>query len=180
MLEALRRDAERYAPLGGWYRSPGFWIGATYRFGAWARGLPRPLSLPLRVVHRVIRLPWEVLLHVRLDADAIGPGLCLIHPHCVVVAGGSVIGRDCQLFHEVTLGTNVGANSGPTLGDGVKIFVGARVLGPVRIGDGARVGANCVVTQDVPPGVVLAPAPARAAPRPPGDREGEQARATSR
>lgn len=165
MLEALRRDSERYATLGGWYRNLGFWVGATYRFGQWARGLPRPVGIPLRILHRALRLPWATVLHVKLDADRIGPGLCLIHPHCVMVAQGSVIGRDCLIFHEVTLGTNVGVERGPVIGDSVDLYVGARVLGAVSVGDGAMVGANCVVTHDVPPGSVIAPAPGRAAPR---------------
>ena len=165
MLDALRHDAERYAALGGWIQNLGFWIGATYRFGEWARGLPLPLRLPLRILHGALRLPWTTLLHVRLDADRIGPGLCLIHPQSIMVAGGSVIGRDCLIFHEVTLGTNVGAARGPIIGDGVDLYVGARVLGPVSIGDRSVVGANCVVTHDVPPGSVVAPAPVRAAPR---------------
>ncbi len=165
ILEALRRDRERYAVLGGWYRNLGFWVGATYRFGEWARALPRPLGLPLRLLHRAAASSLDRLLHVRLDADRIGPGLCLIHPHCIMVAGGTVIGRDCLVFHEVTLGTNVARARGPVIGDGVDLYVGARVLGPVSIGDRAMVGANCVVTQDVPPGSVVAPAPARTAPR---------------
>jgi serine O-acetyltransferase len=165
MLEALRRDSERYAALGGWYRNLGFWVGATYRLGDWARGFPRPLGFPLRILHWALRLPWTTLLHVRLDADRIGPGLCLIHPHCIMVARGTVIGRDCLVFHEVTLGTNVGSVGGPVIGDGVDLYAGARVLGPVSVGNRSMVGANCVVTQDVPPGTVVAPAPARAAPR---------------
>ncbi len=163
ILEALRRDRERYAALGGWYRNLGFWIGATYRFGAWARGLPVPLSIPLRILHKALRLPWTTFLHVKLDADRIGPGLCLIHPHSIMVARGTVIGRDCLIFHEVTLGTNLGSSSGPTIGDGVDLYVGARILGPISVGDRAMIGANCVVTQNVLPGAVIAPAPVRAA-----------------
>ncbi len=166
MFEVLRRDCERYASLGGWYRNLGFWVGATYRFGAWARTLPRPLGFPLRVIHATVRLPWVVLLHVKLDAERIGPGFILIHPHCVLMAAGTVIGRDCLVFHEVTLGTNVEAQGAPVIGDGVDLYVGARVLGPVTVGSGSIVGANCVVTQDVPPGSVVAPSPVRAARRP--------------
>lgn len=162
MFEALRRDCERYAALGGWYRNLGFWVGATYRFGAWARGLPRPVGFPLRILHAALRLPWALLLHVKLDAERIGPGLCLIHPHCVLTAAGTVIGSDCLIFHEVTLGTNIEAAGAPVIGDGVDLYVGARVLGPVSIGSGSRVGANCVVTRDVPPGTMVAPPPARA------------------
>jgi serine O-acetyltransferase len=167
MLEALRRDAARYSELGGWYRNLGFWVVATYRFGAWARGLPRPLGLPFRALHAVLRLPWAALLHVKLDAERIGPGFCLIHPHCVLTAAGTVIGHDCLIFHEVTLGTNIGVPGAPIIGDGVDLYVGARVLGNVSIGSGSIVGANCVVTQDVAPGSVVAPSPARAARRQP-------------
>lgn len=167
MLEALRRDARRYSTLGGWYRNLGFWVVATYRFGSWARGLPRPLGLPFRVLHAVLRLPWVTLLHVKLDAERIGPGFCLIHPHCVLTAAGTVIGCDCLIFHEVTLGTNIDVSGAPVIGDGVDLYVGARVLGPVSVGNGSMVGANCVVTQDVPPGTVVAPPLARAVRRPP-------------
>lgn len=163
MFEALRRDRERYAD--GWYRSLGFWVVATYRFGEWARGLPFPLRKPLRALYLIARLPWTAFLHVTIEATDIGPGLCLIHPHCIIIGSGVKIGRDCLIFHEVTVGTNVGTDGVPTIGDGVDLYAGARVLGPVTIGDGAMVGANCVITRDVPPRSAVLPAPARAVQR---------------
>ncbi len=158
----LRRDAARYERLGGWYRRLGFWIGATYRVGVWAHALPNPL---LRVVpvtlYRIVRVPWHLFLQVDLSPDArIGPGLCLIHPNNIMVPGGVQIGEDCLLFHDVTLGT--GPVPGlPKIGDGVDVYVGARVLGGVRIGNRSIVGANCVVTRSVPPDSAILPTPTR-------------------
>jgi len=166
MLDQLRRDAPRYAHLGGWWKSPGFWVVALYRLGAWGHGLRNPLlRIPVVMAYRILKLPWRILLNVYLPPTAhIGPGLCLIHPNNILVAPGVVIGKDCILFHEVTLGT--GPTPGvPTLGDGVDVYVGARVLGGVRIGDASMIGANCVVTRSIPPGSVVVAAPNRIVPR---------------
>jgi serine acetyltransferase len=165
MWDELRRDSARYAGLGGWYRHLGFWVGATYRFGAWAHSLPFVVRLPLVTLYRIVKLPWRVFLNVTISAGVrIGPGLCLIHPHNILIPDGVEIGEDCLVFHDVTLGTG-SAPGVPRIGNGVDLYVGARVLGGVTVGDRCQVGANCVVTRNVPPGhVVLAP-PAQILPR---------------
>jgi serine O-acetyltransferase len=166
MLEMLRRDRARYSHLGGWARSPGFWVGAIYRFGVWAHGLPNALlRFPLVTLYRVVKLPWRILLNVYIPPSVrIGPGLCLIHPNNILIAPDVVIGANCLIFHEVTIGT--GPTPGvPTLGDDVDVYVGARVLGGVTIGDNSMVGANCVVTRSVPAGSVVVAPPARIVPR---------------
>lgn len=165
-LAALKRDRERYCELGGWARNTGYWIGATYRLGAWARTIDsRALRLPLLVLHRLLELPWKFFLNVDIQAARIGPGLCLIHPRNVWIAGGTILGRDCLVFHEVTFGTNAFINGKPRLGDRVDVYVGARILGRVTIGDDAMIGANCVVTRDVPAGHAVLPAKTVQAPR---------------
>lgn len=162
MFDNLRRDAARYAELGGWYAHPGFWIGAVYRLGMWASSLPHALlRLPFWILYRLLRLPLRIF-NVDVWAGArgarIGPGLCLIHPANIIIGRGVEIGENCLIFHEVTLGT--GPTPGiPKIGDNVDIYVGARVLGGVTVGDGSMIGANCVVTKDVPAhSVALAPA----------------------
>jgi serine O-acetyltransferase len=168
MLEALRRDSLRYAELGGWLRNAGFWIGAVYRFGMWAHGLRSPLARwPMWILYRLAKLPLRVF-SVELWAGArgarIGPGLCLIHPASIFIGAGVEIGEDCLIFHEVTLGT--GAAPGvPKIGDRVDIYVGARLLGGVEVGDGCMIGANCVVTKSVPAGCVVLAPPNRVIPR---------------
>ncbi len=165
MWSELRRDSARYAGLGGWYKHPGFWVGATYRFGVWAHGLPAALRIPLVALYRVVKIPWVIFLRANLSAGArIGPGLCLVHPYSVLVPDGVEIGEDCLVFHEVTFGTGPTAGL-PRVGNAVDVYVGARILGGITVGDGCMLGANCVLTRSVPPGqAVLAP-PAQILPR---------------
>lgn len=165
MTRELARDAAAYAYFGGWYRNLGFWVVATYRLGAWARTLPLVPRLPVLVVYWVLRLPWRLFLHVELPTSAhIGGGLVVVHPYNILIGADVRLGEDCALFHEVTVG--MGPRPGaPQIGSRVALFAGARVLGGVRIGDGSEIGANCVVTSDVPPASIVAPAPTRAIPK---------------
>jgi serine O-acetyltransferase len=166
MFDALRRDASQYASTGGWWRNLGFWVGAIYRLGAWGYRLPGPLlRFPVLAAYWLIKQPFRLVLHVEIPARArIGPGLLLPHPYNVILGPGVEIGRDCVIFHEVTLG--FGAVRGvPKLGDNVVLFAGARVLGGVTVGERAEVGANCVVFTDVPAATVVVPAQGRVIPQ---------------
>jgi len=169
MFENLRRDAARYAAVGGWPSNPGFWLGAVYRFGVWGDSLPAAvLRIPVRILYRLARFPLRHLFNVDLWASRsgskIGAGLCLIHPNNIVIGSGVEIGTDCLIFHEVTLGT--GPVPGfPKIGNHVDIYVGARILGGVTVGDNSMIGANCVVTGNVPSGSVVLAAPSQVIPQ---------------
>ncbi len=78
-------------------------------------------------------------------------------PHGVVgifMSEGAHIGKDCTIFQQVTIGSNLLEGSKgygcPSVGDHVLIGAGAKIIGGVHIGDHVRIGANCVVTQDIP------------------------------
>lgn len=88
-----------------------------------------------------------------------GPGLVLIHPIGVVINSSVRGGRNVQIESSVVIGDNRGGS--PTLGNDVFLGSGAKVIGPLHIGDGARVGANAVVLKDVPSGATAVGVPAR-------------------
>jgi serine O-acetyltransferase len=84
----------------------------------------------------------------------------------IVIGETAVVGDEVTVYQHVTLGgTNptggVAGNRHPTIGNGVIIGSGAQVLGPIRVGDRARIGANAVVTKDVPEGATMIGIPAR-------------------
>ena len=93
----------------------------------------------------------------------IGRRFFIDHGMGVVIGETAHIGDDCTLYHGVTLG-GTSWNKGkrhPTLKNGVVIGAGAKVLGPIEIGEEARIGSNAVVVRDVPPGATAVGIPAR-------------------
>ena len=93
----------------------------------------------------------------------IGRRVFIDHGMGVVIGETAEIGDDCTLYHGVTLGGTTW-NKGkrhPTLASGVVIGAGAKVLGPILVGNGAKIGSNAVVVKDVPPGATAVGIPAR-------------------
>lgn len=96
-------------------------------------------------------------------AAHIGRRVFIDHGMGVVIGETAEVGDDCTLYHGVTLGGTTW-NKGkrhPTLGRGVVVGAGAKVLGPFTVGDGARIGSNSVVTRAVPAGATVVGIPAR-------------------
>jgi serine O-acetyltransferase len=88
-----------------------------------------------------------------------GPGFVLIHANGVVINGAVHGGEHVYLEHQVTIGAERGES--PRLGDRIFIGAGAKIVGPVALGDDSKVGANAVVTKDVPAGATVVGIPAR-------------------
>ncbi len=103
---------------------------------------------------------WQAVTGADIPiSTCIGGGLLLPHPNGIVIHSGSVIGPNCLIFQQVTLGTN-GAGP-PSVGGHVDIGAGAKILGEIHLGDHAKVGANAVVMIDVPAGATAVGIPAR-------------------
>ncbi len=118
------------------------------------------LRLPARLLSQAVRAATGVEIH---PGARIGRRLFIDHGMGVVIGETAEVGDDVVLFHGATLGGKAmrRGKRHPTLGDRVVVGAGAKVLGPVWIGDGAQVGANAVVIADVPPGSVAVGVPAR-------------------
>jgi serine O-acetyltransferase len=89
-----------------------------------------------------------------------GPGFVLFHSHGVVINGKVRGGANVHLQHEVTLGDN-GYGETPVLGSNILIGAGAKVIGKITVGDGARIGANAVVVKNVEPDTTVVGIPAK-------------------
>ena len=118
----------------------------------------RWLGFPVATVY-VVLVEWGMGIELNLKSR-IGPGLRLYHGMGLVVHEKAVIGKNCALRHCTTLGEKNG--SAPVLGDHVDVGCNVVILGAVKVGDGAVIGAGSVVLHDVAPGAVVAGNPARA------------------
>ena len=159
---------------------PGFHALQMHRFShmLWVMGL-RWLG---RFSSNIARFLTGVEIH---PGATIGRRVFIDHGMGVVIGETAEIGDDCTLYHGVTLG-GVSWNQGkrhPTLGRGVVVGAGAKILGPFTVGDGAKVGSNSVVVKAVPAGATVVGIPARlveaAADKPAADRMAFDAYAVS-
>src|SRR5512145_372895 len=120
------------------------------------------LGLPFvpRLLSQFARFLTGIEIH---PGATLGAGLFIDHGMGVVIGETAEVGDDVLLFHGVTLG-GVDDRRGrrhPRLGDGVVVGAGAKILGALHIGDGARIGAQSVVLRDVPAGATAVGIPAR-------------------
>lgn len=97
---------------------------------------------------------WSVVTGAEIPLTcSIGGGLLLPHPNGVVIHSEAKIGVNCLIFQQVTIGSRE-IPGVPEIGGQVDIGAGAKILGPLKIGDRARIGANAVILKDVERGTV--------------------------
>ena len=153
-----------------WQANSGNWkarlVLVAFRLAVRCRALPTPLVIlliPYLILYRVgvewilgIELPWKL---------KVGPALRLFHGMGLVVNDRAVIGANVILRHCTTIGVRetlpLGEGGAPVLEDDVDVGSNVVIVGPIRIGRGARIGAGAVVTKDVPAGATAVGNPAR-------------------
>lgn len=147
------------------WTEPGFRALAVYRVGHWAgerrEGLLRSMLLFLyRILWRYVRNHYGIEIP---RTTIIGRRLRIAHQHGIVIHPNTEIGDDCIIRHNVTIGavTLERFEDGPKFGHGVDIGAGAVIVGKVMIGDGARIGPNCVVMTNVPANTTVFVGPPR-------------------
>lgn len=101
--------------------------------------------------HRIPGLTRIYTAFLNCDiAAALPASVFLPHPFGIIITGRAKLGDDVVIGHQVTLGNRNGEMAGPTIGNRVYIGTGAKIFGAISVGDDAMIGANAVVTKDVP------------------------------
>ena len=161
----LLADRQRYGS-SPWLQEQSWWAVSVYRFG---RRVERQRPGPVRWVSE--RWYWvafrvvETLTGISIPRAAeVGPGLRIWHFGNIFVQAGVKIGANCTLRQGVTIGSRVEGGPVPALEDDVDLGAYAQVLGDVRVGKGAKIGAMSVVLCDVPAGATAVGVPARIIP----------------
>jgi len=88
--------------------------------------------------------------HLNYGARFLSPPSLPHHLNGIIVSHNAVIGNNCTIFHQVTIGSNFKNNDAPEIGNNVIIGAGAKLIGNIKIGNNVKIGANAVVTKDVP------------------------------
>lgn len=177
MLDRDDADADGVTPTGSWSfrdwvlqdwavnreRIDAQWILAWFRLVQWAMHHWGPLRRPFLAAHYVLS---AFFFRCEIPAStSIGPRLRLHHTSGIVLSPHTRIGQDCELRHGVTVGNTTdrgGSERGvATVGSFVDFGAGCVVIGPIHVGDHARIGALAVVTKDVEPWAVVVGNPAR-------------------
>jgi len=166
IIETLKRDIQAVFERDPASRSvweiilcyPGFHALFFYRLSHWL--WEQKLYLLGRFVSHLGRFFTGIEIHPRAK---IGPGFFIDHGMGVVIGETSEIGENVTLYHGVTLGGTSWKKEKrhPTIGKNVVIGVGAKILGPFKIGDNSRIGAGSVVVKEVPPNSVVVGVPGK-------------------
>ncbi len=140
---------------------PGVWALGMHRLAHWL--FEAELFFMARLVNHISRFLTAIDIH---PGAKIGRNFFIDHGF-VVIGETAEIGDNVTMYQGSTLGgtnptSGVGGKRHPTLGDGVIVSLGAAILGPLMVGAGARIGANAVVTKDVPEGATMLGIPAKA------------------
>jgi serine O-acetyltransferase len=161
MFENLREDwATHEHKLG----RQGLWVMAVYRFGRWRYGIGyRPVRMPFSLLYKILFVLIQILTGIELPCEAkIGRRFRIDHFGGIIISGDASFGDDIIIRNGVTIGlSHTGTRGSPVIGNRVDIGAGAKILGPIRIGDDVTIGANAVVIRDVPSDSIAVGVPAR-------------------
>lgn len=159
--DVIAYDVDRWCSIFNWKQQPA-WLRLCklLTFHPEFRNLfyyrTKTYNLLATAILRVILPPMNTLY---LPTPKIGPGLFIQHGFSTIIAAAS-IGKDCWINQQVTIGFSNRTDC-PTIGDGVTICAGAKVIGNVTLGNGSVIGANAVVVKNVPPNCTVVGIPGR-------------------
>jgi serine O-acetyltransferase len=125
------------------------------------------LRAPFSFVYRILKVLSQILTGIDLPCEVVvGRRFTIEHFGGIIISGDAVFGDDCVVRNGVTVGLrHTGQRGSPVFGNRVDVGAGAKILGPIRIGDDVAIGANAVVIADVPANSLAVGVPARILPR---------------
>lgn len=148
---------------GGRWGAQGFWALVIYRFGRWRYGVRPAWARKLfSGIYKVLFKLVQIVTGIELPCEVtIGRNFVIDHHGGIVISGYTRFGNDCRIRSGVCIGLGrVDDPCAPAIGNGVDIGSGAKLLGRITIGDNVLVGANAVVTRDVPSNSIAVGVPA--------------------
>lgn len=150
MFEHIRADLHAH---GDHWGAQGFWALVIYRFGRWRYTVRPPLLRKLfSLLYKVLYKFIQILTGIELPCEVeIGRNFVIDHFGGIVISGYARFGDNCRIRNGVVVGLRrIDEPCAPNIGDNVDIGAGAKLLGPITIGNNVIVGANAVVLEDVP------------------------------
>ena len=160
MFENIKADFKAHNRDWG---AQGFWVMIVYRFGRWRYGVrPPTLRRFLSLIYKMLFKWIQITTGIEMPCEAlVGRNFVIDHFGGIVVSGYTKFGDNCRIRNGVTIGLQtIDEKVAPTIGNNVDIGAGAKLLGPIKIGDNVIIGANAVVICDVPPNSIAVGVPA--------------------
>jgi serine O-acetyltransferase len=163
-IEFLREDYRKsrlniFKLIGGAFIFSNFWLVVLYRLANWLNRSRIPY------IPALLMSIGKILYSAEIDPSSnIGPGFQIVHSVGLVVGPKVIAGRNFRIHQNVTIGMRERQDNGrvtPFIGDDVTVFAGAAILGPIKIGDNVKIGANAVVIDDMPSNVTVGGIPAK-------------------
>lgn len=165
MFDNIRQDLKAH---GGDWGAQGFWALTVYRFGRWRYGVrPSILRKVFSFIYKIAFKFIQIITGIELPCEVeIGRNFVIDHFGGIVISGYAKFGDNCRIRNGVVVGLRrVTEPRAPVIGNNVDIGTGAKILGPITIGNNAVIGANAVVLIDVPENCVAVGIPATIKPR---------------
>jgi len=173
MFDKIREDFRSHGRRLG---AQGFWVMIVYRFGRWRYHVrPTPVRKFFSLIYHVLFKIVQILTGIELPCEvAVGRNFIIDHFGGIVISGYAKFGDNCRIRNGVVVGLrHIEDKRAPIIGDNVDIGSGAKLLGPIRIGNNVLIGANAVVMLDVPDNSIAVGVPAVVKPRGPSNAGAE-------
>lgn len=167
LFDNIRQDLQAH---GGNWGAQGFWALVVYRFGRWRYTLrPTLLRKFFSLIYKVLYKFIQIVTGIELPCEVnLGRNFVIDHFGGIVISGYASFGDNCRIRNGVVVGLKrVDEPCAPKIGNNVDIGAGAKILGAITIGSNVAIGANAVVTCDVPDNSIAVGVPAIIKPRTP-------------